>query len=187
MRKLGRLALSGAKRRRTDPDAGAAPALDAETALDLETAPDAETAPDHEAAPDVEAALAGPPCDAPLAGPPWPFVGDKVVVGVEELGHQLRMGDKGVCEGPAPADQNEVLVRFHGAREARTMRIPRALPVPQGKAMSSMRYWDKCSEQLKQGLLMSVGMRDPRHEALAATSTVSLTMWGEFLRHGLNI
>ncbi len=50
-----------------------------------------------------------------------------------------------------------------------------------------MRFWDEASDEVKAALLWSCGMRDPRQEALECTSRISLTMWGEFLRHGLTL
>ena len=51
---------------------------------------------------------------APEAAPEvlWPAAGDKVAVGVEHLLHTLRVGETGVCEGLAPDDPLEVIVRL---------------------------------------------------------------------------
>ena len=38
--------------------------------------------------------------------------------------------------------------------------------------MSTMKFWDQFSVDVKKGLLMCVGMRDPRHEALVETEQV---------------
>ena len=50
-----------------------------------------------------------------------------------------------------------------------------------------MRFWDIMSNATKKGLLMSIGVDDPRHEALPLTPKLRLTAWGEYLRYGLQI
>ncbi len=123
----------------------------------------------------------------PLAEVPWPAPGVRVAVGVEHLLHALRLGDRGVSEGAAPDDPLEVIVQFDTAEVLTPLRIPRAILVPAGVPMRNMRYWDKTSEAVKRGLLLKVGVRDPRDEELQSHASGLLTMWGEFLPTGLSL
>jgi len=137
-----------------------------------------------EATPLGEAAPGSP---EPVPEVPWPAYGVKVAVGVEHLMHSLRLGETGVSEGPAPDDPLEVIVKLDTAGVLAPMRIPRSLLVPVGAPMSTMRFWDKCTETVKRGLLWKVGVRDPRDEELPTTTSVSLTLWGEYVPIGLRL
>ena len=53
--------------------------------------------------------------------------------------------------------------------------------------MSSMRLWDKCTDAAKRRLLMNVGVRDPRDEALPSSAEVMLTLWGEYVGIGFKL
>ena len=158
-----------------------------------EAEPAAEAAEAAEAEPAAEAAEA-PPAEAPEAEPAaegaeplWPAAGVKVAVGKEHILHCLRLGETGVSQGPAPDDDDEVVVKLNSKAVLAPMRIPRSLLVPVGAPMTAMRYWDKCSEQLKRQLLHKAGVRDPRDEVLPSTASVRLTMWGEYLPYGLGL
>ena len=124
--------------------------------------------------------------EAPEAAP-WPQAGVKVAVGVEHLSHTLRLGETGVCEGPVADDPDEVVVRLDTASTLAPLRIPRSLLVPVGAPMSNMRFWGKCSDTVKRDLLLKLGVRDPRDEVLPCTTSLSLTMWGEYLPIGLRL
>ena len=63
----------------------------------------------------------------------------RVAVGVEDLAHALRLGDRGVSEGSAPEDVNEVMVRFDSTKAMQVMRVPLGMLVPEGKAMGNMK------------------------------------------------
>ena len=63
----------------------------------------------------------------------WPEAGVKVAVGVEALGHALRLGETGVSEGRTPEDVTEVFVRLDGPKSLGSLRIPVELLVPVGK------------------------------------------------------
>ena len=136
-------------------------------------------------APVLEAPEAAPGTPEPIPEALWPEVGVKVAVGVEALAHCLRLGETGVSEGPAPDDPSEVLVLLKGA--GMPMRIPRSLLVPVGSPMSDLRLWDKCSDKVKRDLLCMVGVGDPRDEVLPTTTSVRLTLWGEYVPIGLRL
>ena len=53
--------------------------------------------------------------------------------------------------------------------------------------MSIMRMWDKCTDAAKRRLVMNVGVRDPRVEALPCSIDVMLTLWGEYVGMGLRL
>ena len=120
---------------------------------------------------------------------PWPCAGTRVMVGVEDLQHILRLGDRGTCEGTAPDEASMSLVRFDAANALSLVRIPKTLLVPEPpmKKWSTMRMWDKATDELKRGLLLSTGVSDPLVEALRGTTSERLTLWSEFLRsYGLS-
>ena len=106
---------------------------------------------------------------------------------MESLTHYLRVGETGVSEGPAPDDPHEVIVKFDSVAMLAAMRVPRSLLVPVGEPMRSMRLWDKCTDRVKRDLLCAVGLRDPRSEVLPSTASTTLTLWGEYLPHGLSL
>jgi len=128
---------------------------------------------------------AAPGTPEPVAEVPWPAAGVQVAVGVEHVSHALRLGETGVSEGSAPDDPLEVIVRFDRTDILTPLRIPRGLLVPMGAPMQNMRMWDKSSEQVKRGLLLKIGVMDPRDEALPSSTPVMLTLWAEFLPIGL--
>ena len=130
----------------------------------------------------VEAAPATP---EPMGEMPWPAAGEKVAVGVEHLLHTLRIGETGVCEGPAPDDPLDVIVSLDTAAVLAPLRMPRSVLVPIGEKMRPFKFWDKCSEQTKRELLRQVGVRDPRDEVLPTTTSLALTLWGEYVPIGL--
>ena len=74
-----------------------------------------------------------------------------------------------------------------GAAFLSSMRVPRSLLVPLGAPMSNMRFWDKCSDNVKRDLLCKVGVRDPRDEVLPTTTSARLTLWGELVPIGLRL
>ena len=149
----------------------------------------AQAAPEEEAI--EEPTPEDPPESAEVAAKspevPWPSAGVRVAVGVEHLCHYLRMGDRGVSQGPAVDNAGEIVVEFDALTVMTSLRVPRQILVPEGKNMRQMRWWDKMSDALKKGILLQIGVSDPRLEALPRTSTVSLTAWGEFLSLGLGI
>ena len=100
------------------------------------------------------------------------------------MSHSLRLGERGVSEGPAPDGPSEVLVHLHSAAVLEEIRIPRSALAPVGKPMSPLRLWDKCSDSVKRELLRKIGVRDPRDEALPESPWLSLTMWAEYLPVG---
>ena len=81
-----------------------------------------------------EAHLPPPDDEAPLPPPGeateklWPSVGDRVAVGVEHLGHTLRMGEQGTSEGSHAMFPNETLVKFDSANMISTVRAPYSDP-----------------------------------------------------------
>ena len=117
----------------------------------------------------------------------WPEAGVKVAVGVEHLTHSLRLGERGVSEGTASDAVDEVVVRLDSTTVLTSMRIPRSLLVPVGAPMRNMRLWDKCTEMVKRDLLQQLGVRDPRAEVLPNTTSLSVTMWGEYVPIGLRL
>ena len=90
----------------------------------------------------------------------------------------LRLGDAGVSRGPVHYAADEALVQFDRTDALAMLRIPRAALVPEGKAMSKFRFWDKCSDVVRKGLLRKLGVRDPRDEVLPDTAEFNLAMWG---------
>ena len=117
----------------------------------------------------------------------WPAKGVRLAVGLEHLSHSLRLGDAGVCEGIAADDPNEVLVKFDCANSLAAVRVPKAILVNEGEKMRPLKMWGKLSDDVKRVLLKSVGVSDPRIEALPTTPTMRLTAWAEYLRFGLGI
>ena len=114
---------------------------------------------------------------AEVAEVAWPCDGVKVTVGVEHLTPRLRLGDNGVSEGFAADEPTHVLVRMRGA--AAPVRLPREILVPEGKKTRPLRFWDRMSHEVKKGLLMIIGVGDPRREAFKLTPKLRLTVWGE--------
>ena len=128
---------------------------------------------------------AAPATPEPVPEVPWPASGVQVAVGVEHLMHTLRLGDKGVSEGPAPDNPLEVIVKFDRHDMLASLRLPRSLLVPVAAPMRVLRFWDKIGEVVKRDLLKKVGVGDPREKVLPTTPSVSLTAWGEYLPLGL--
>ena len=95
------------------------------------------------------------------------------------------MGDSGVSQGAAADEPSEVVVKFDAS--GGTVRVPRAILVAEGKKMRTFKTWDKITETVKKSVLLSVGVSDPRLEALPRTRTVTLTCWGEYLPIGLGV
>ena len=81
----------------------------------------------------------------------WPEVGVQVVVGVEDIMHAARLGDRGVSEGPSPEGGSEVLVKFTHTQAFASVRVPRSLLVPEGSKPRSMKMWDKVSDEVLRG------------------------------------
>ena len=96
----------------------------------------------------------------------------------------MRLGDRGVSEGVALDAPNEILVKF-GGPTMKSVRIPRALLVAEGKRMTPLRKWENWTQDMKKGVLESLGVSDPRLEVLPNTTSLKLSMWGQYLRHGL--
>ena len=153
-----------------------------------EVTPGAEAAGEvtpHAASGEAGSAEAVPGTPTPIPEDLWPAAGVQVAVGVEHLLHSLRLGETGVCEGPVPDDHLEVIVKLNTSGIMAPLRIPRSVLVPVGEKMRAMRLWDKCSDSVKRQLLLKVGVRDPRDEVLPTTTSLSLSMWGEYVPLGL--
>ena len=117
----------------------------------------------------------------------WPEAGVKVAVGVESLMHSLRLSETGVCEGPAPDELSEMIVKLDNHQVLAPVRIPRNLLVPLGAPMRDLKKWDKFSDSVKRGLLLQLGVRDPRDEVLPGSACMNLTMWGEYMHVGMRV